>query len=176
MNSHDPATQAFIRYLRQEVGLLSGPIEAGCQHVVGCGDNTAPEMIRTALRSIAGYFVRMSGAMTEPTKAFWADITAFFESQLGTFPVAGEHDKEFFAQTLEDRPSQLFGPGVVDLKLLQAVGHYDQENKTAYLDRTKMFLWRFAAAFVAADLEGTIDEEAALDEFRKILNTDKTPP
>ena len=176
MNSHDPATEAFIRYLRQEIGLLSGPIEAGCHHIPGCGQSTAPEIIRTALRSIAGYFVRMSGTMTEPTKAFWADVTAFFESQLGVFPVAGERDKEFFAQMLEtDRPSQLFGPGAVDLKVLQAVGYYDRENKTAYLDRTEMFLWRFAAAFVAADLEGTIDEEAALDEFRKVLDAETNP-
>jgi hypothetical protein len=173
MNSDDPATQAFIRYLRQEIAALSVPIEAGCEHIGECRGDNATEIMRTSLRSIAGYFVRMSGAMTGPTKAFWTDIAAFFQSQFGILPAAGNLDTDFFVQMLEtERPSQLFGAGAVDLRLLRAVDRYDRENNCAYLDRTKMFLWRFAAAFVAADREGTIYEESALDEFRKLLDVE----
>jgi hypothetical protein len=176
MNSFDPATAAFIRYLRREIEALSAPIEAGCQHVAGCADARAPEIIRMTLRSIAGYFVQMSGAMTDPTSNFWSDIAEFFESQFGAFPPAGERDADFFAQMADTkRPSQLFGPGAVDLRVLPAVDFFDRANNSAYLGRTKMFLWRFAAAFVAADLEGTILEEGALDEFRKVLDAGTNP-
>ena len=96
----------------------------------------------------------------------------FFVSQLGAFPVTEEQDIDFFAQMLETRPSQLFGPGALDLRVLHAIGFYDRENNSGYLGRAKMFLWRFAAAFVAADLEGTLDEEAALDEFKKVLDAE----
>jgi hypothetical protein len=73
------------------------------------------------------------------------------------------------------RPSQLFGAGAVDLRVLQAVDFFDRENNSAYLGRTKIFLWRFAAVFIAADLEGTTLEEDALDEFRKVLDAATNP-
>jgi hypothetical protein len=159
--------------LRQEIAVLSVPIQAGCQAVAGSNDVSAPEIMQATLRSIAGYFVRMAGAMNEPTNAFWLAIAGFFESQFGVFPVAGDFDADYFAQMLEpDKPSELFGAGAVDLKVLNGVRQYDRENNSEYFGRTRMLLWRFAEAFVAADLEGTIDEEAALDEFRKILDAE----
>lgn len=170
MKSPDPATEAFVRYLRQEIDILSGPVEAGCQRVPGCVGTSGAEIVRATLRSISGYFVRMSGAMTPLTDQFWKGIAEFFQSQLGVFPI-GEEDRDFFANTLSgDVPSELFGARAVDFAMLHAVAFYDQENKTAYLARAKMFLWRFAAALVGADLEGTIDEEAALDEFKRLLD------
>ncbi len=173
MHSHDPATAAFIRYLRQELGVLSGPIEAGCQHLAECGGSTAPEILRMTLRSIAAYFVRMSGAMTQPTTAFWSDVADFLESEFGAFPISEAQDREFFRHALKANiPSQSFGPGMVDLRALHAVDFYDCTNNSSHFRRAKMFLWRFAAAFVAADLEGTIDEETALDEFKKVLDAD----
>lgn len=177
MNSPDPASAAFLRYVRLELDIVSGPVEAGCELVAGCAGSNAAEIVRSTLRSIAGHFVRMSGAMTPPTDAFWKSIVDFLQSQYGAFPV-GEQDRDYFANTLAaDKPSQLFGPGSVDLAMLQAIAFYDRSNNSAYLGRAKMFLWRFAEAFVAADLEGTIDEESALDEFKRLLDaeTDATP-
>ena len=178
MRPPDPATAAFIRYSRRELDALSGPIEAGCEHVAGCGGNSAPQIILATLRTIAGYFVRMAGAMNEPTSAFWREVNEFFESQPGASPVNREKDRNFFAKILEaKRPSQLFDTGAMELSVLHAIGFYDRENNTAYLHRAKMFFWRFAEALVAADLEGTLDEEAALDQFKKVLDaeTDSGP-
>jgi hypothetical protein len=172
MKSPDPATEAFVRYVRQEIEILTGPIEAGCQHVPGCVGTNGAEIVRATLRSISGYFVRMSGAMTPLTAEFWNGIAEFFQSQLGVFPI-GEEDRDYFVNTLaEDQPSQLFGAGAVDLAMLHAIAFYDAENNTAYLARSKMFLWRFAEALVGADLEGTIDEEAALDAFKRVLDAE----
>ena len=175
MSCEEPATAAFIRYLRQEVNALSIPIEAGCQHMGDWEGNSPSEIIRAALRSVAGYFVRMSGAMTPPTDSFWRGLAEYFESQLGTFPER-EQDREFFDKIQKSsRPSELFGSGAVDFRMLHAIGFYDRQNDSAYLPRAKMFLWRFAEAFVAADLEGTIDEEAALEGFKKLLDVETTP-
>ena len=170
MKSPDPATEAFVRYLRQEIDILSGPIEAGCQHVPGCVGTSGAEVVRATLRSISGYFVRMSGAMTPLTDQFWKSIAEFFQSQLGVPPI-GEEARDYSANTLSaDQPSRLFGAAAVDLAMLHAIAFYDQQNKTNYLVRAKMFLWRFAAALVGADFKGTFDEEAALDEFKRLLD------
>jgi hypothetical protein len=172
MKLPDPATEAFVRYLRQEIDILSSPVEAGCQLVPGCVGTTGAEIVRATLRSISGYFVRMSGAMTPLTDQFWKGIAEFFQSQLGVFPI-GDEDRDYFENTLSgDMPSELFGSGAVDLAMLRAIAFYDRENNTTYLARAKMFLWRFAAALVGADLEGTIDEEAALDEFKRLLDAE----
>src|SRR5436305_1842428 len=79
MSSPDSTTEAFLRYLRQEVDILSGPIEAGREHIPGIGDRMGAGLIRSTLRSVADYFVQMSGAMTAPTDAFWSSIVQFFE-------------------------------------------------------------------------------------------------
>lgn len=171
MSSRDPATAAFSRYSRRELDALSGPIEVGCGRIAGCDGSNAPQIIRSTFRDIAGYFVRMAGAMNEPTNAFWRDVAEFFESQAGGSPVPVEEDTRFFVQLLE--PSQgdeLPGGGEIKLKVLDAIRFYDNENNTAYLPSAKMFIWRFAEAFVAADLKGTVDEEAALEQFRKVLD------
>jgi hypothetical protein len=110
--------------------------------------------------------------MTPLTDEFWRGIAHFFQSQFGVFPI-GEEDRDYFANTLSGgTPSQLFGAGAVDLAMLHAIAFYDQENNTTYLSRARMFLWRFAAALVGADHEGTIDEEAALDEFQRLLDAE----
>jgi hypothetical protein len=114
----------------------------------------------------------MSGAMTPLTEQFWKGIAEFFQSQLGVFPI-GEEDRDYFVDTLSaNQASQLSGANVVDLAMLHAIAFYDQKHNTTYLVRAKMFLWRFAEALVGADLEGTLDEEAALDEFKKVLDAE----
>lgn len=161
MSSPDPTTEAFLRYLRQEVEILSGPIEAGREHVTACGERSARELIRNTLRSVADYFVRMSGAMTSPTDAFWSSVVQSFEQNAADGQTAAVATHESSSSGVE---------GNIDLTMLNAIAAFDRENGSTYLPRAKMFVWRFAEAFVAADMEGTIDEESALEQFRTALD------
>lgn len=165
MNAPDSTTEAFLRYLRQEVDVLSGPIAEGCEHLPDCHGRSEVELIQSTLRSVADYFVRMSGAMTAPTDAFWSSIVQSFATRLGELEGAPAAER---AGT--SRPGQPDGPASPELTMLHAITTFDRKNDTSYLPRAKMFLWRFAAAFVAADMEGTINEESALDAFRSVLD------
>lgn len=79
--------------------------------------------------------------------------------------------REFFHKIARaNTPKELEKLGLTDLRLLPALQKYDSAHNPAFAERARMLIWRFASAFVAADEEGTIDEEAALEEFQKVLD------
>lgn len=113
----------------------------------------------------------MSGAVTEPTLVFWTDVGNSLASECGAAPVSLEQNRQFFDKVIEaNSPARLEKLALTDLHVLPALQRYDSEHKTAFAIQARMLIWRFAETFVAADDEGTTDEEAALDEFRKVIN------
>ncbi len=171
VESRVAATEAFIRYLRQEVTEIAGPVGDSCEALPGRSDTVGRDVIRATFVSVAAYLIRMGGAVTEPTVAFWTDVGNFLASECGAAPTSFAQNREFFAKIVEaTTPTQLEKLGLTDLRLLPALQHYDTQHGTTFAERTRMLIWRFASAFVAADEEGTIDEETALEEFQKVLN------
>jgi hypothetical protein len=169
MNSANPATAAFIRYLDQELRELSAPLEAswsanGQQPIAG-----SEILLRTFL-AVVSYLARTSGVVTEPTNVFWTEVRNSLAAAAGIRTASAEQNRFFLERAVKaNTPALLAHMGVADLPVLPALQQFDEKHGTTFAKRTRMLIWRFASAFVAADDEGTLDEETALDEFKQIL-------
>lgn len=166
-----PVTAAFIRYLKQEVKDLARPIGYSCEPLPGRSDTAGRDVVRATLISVAAYLVRMSGEVTEPTLFFWTGVSNFLAAECGAAPASAEQNRLFFDKVIEaNTPARLEKLALTDLHVLPALQKYDTQHETGFAVQMRMLIWRFAEAFVAADDEGTANEEAALDEFQKVLN------
>lgn len=165
MHSVNPATAAFIRYLDGEVRDLSEPIEAS-----GYADTAGSEVIRRTFLAVAGFLARQSDAITHVTNVFWTDVGNFLATRAGVMPMSLEQNRDFFETVVRaNTPAMLTQAGVTELGLLPALKRFDAEHGTTFSERARSLIWRFAGAFVAADEEGTSDEEEALDSFKQVL-------
>ena len=167
----DPYTDAFLRYLRQEVDDLAGPIAASYPRL-GVRDTAAGrQIIYTTFVSVVAYLARMGGPITEPTLAFWKCIENSLAIGCGAAPSSIETIRKFFNRVTEAKtPLALNDLGLSDLRLLPALQQYDAEHGTRFAERARMLIWRFAASFVGVDAESTPDEESVLAEFRQALD------
>ena len=164
-------TEAFLRYLGQEVDDLAGPIAASYPRL-GVRDTAAGrQIIHTTFVSVVAYLARMGGPITEPTLAFWKCIENSLAIDCGAAPSSIEKIREFFNRVTEAKtPLALNNLALSDLRLLPALQQYDAEHGTKFAERARMLIWRFAASFVGVDAESTPAEESALDEFRQALD------
>jgi DNA double-strand break repair helicase HerA and related ATPase len=169
--SIDPATAAFLRYLAQEVDDLAMPIAASFPRL-GVRDVAAGrQIVYTTFVSVAAYFARRGGPLTDPTVAFWKSIENFLAKGCEAAPSSIEKIRKFFNKVIEAKTSlALNNAGLIDLRLLLGLQQYDAEHGTSFAERARMLIWRFAEQFVGADEEGTPYEESALAEFRQALD------
>jgi hypothetical protein len=164
-------TEAFLRYLGQEIDDLAGPIAASYPGLDARDTAAGRQIIHTTFVSVVAYLARMGGPITEPTLAFWKCIENSLAIGCGAAPSSIEKIRDFFNRVTEAKtPLALNDLALSDLRLLPALQQYDAEHGTRFAERARMLIWRFAASFVGVDAEGTPAEESALDEFRQALD------
>ncbi len=161
MSPLDRATAAFRRYVRHEFDVLREPIEEGAERLGFSGTNAA-EMIRRSFESIIRHFEHRSGALTPETAGFWRDIEDFCKAELAASSLGNEPQRSAIE------------PDHLDVTVLRAASLGRGQGASETFDRVKMLLWRFAAAVLAADEHGTTREEAALEEFKTLLDAESS--
>lgn len=162
---------AFVRYLKQAIQDLAAPVEKAL------ADQGAPaageEAIAGALLEIAKYLVRGIGSVSQPEIRFWSAVVDFFSHELGLDTLTTTRSREDFQSLVAHGPPSAFAL-TRRLRVLGALREYDHKYRSDFTDQMRMFLWRFASAFIASDDEVDPHGEDILAELKRILHGETT--